>query len=173
MGTRRAVAKTRSSLLRGPQEAARAGHDAQVYRAYLRAEERLRSAGGRVRRVVLDYELKRDYQRFLQDHNRDRAESDGRPDRSAREIQAWAREHRLPYFDERVHFPDLRIEYEDRERYLEREDIEVVTGDYRGAHAAVAARSGFARYRGVGGLVGGRGGGARGGGVPRGVEEWL
>ena len=75
------------------------------------------------------------------------------------EIQAWAREHRLPYFDERVHFPDLRIEYEDRERYLEREDIEVVTGDYRGAHAAVAARSGFARYRGVGGLVGGRGGG--------------
>ncbi|RPJ83351.1 MAG: hypothetical protein EHM13_07675 [Acidobacteria bacterium] len=156
--------------LRKPREL---GHDSQVYRAYLRAEERLRSTGGRVRRVVLDYELKRDYQRFLQERNRERADSDGRPDRTPREIEAWAREHRLPYFDERVHFPDLRIEYEDRERYLEREDIEVVTAHYRGAHAAAAARSGFARYRGVGGLVGGSGGGARRGGVPRGVEEWL
>jgi hypothetical protein len=157
--------------LRKPREL---GHDSQVYRAYLRAEDRLRNAGGRVRRVVLDYELKRDYQRFLQERNRDRADSDGCPDRTPREIEAWARQHRLPYFDERVHFPDLRIEYEDRERYLEREDIEVVTGHYRGAHAAAAARSGFARYRGVGGLAGGSRGGARRGGVPRGVaEEWL
>ena len=58
--------------IRKPREL---GHDAQVYRAYLRAEERLRSAGGRVRRVVLDYELKRDYQRFLQERNRDRPDS--------------------------------------------------------------------------------------------------
>ena len=73
-----------------------------------------------------------------------------------------------------MHFPDLRIEYDDRERYLEREDIEVVTGHYRGAPAAAAARSDFARYRGVGGLAGGSRGGARRGGVPRGVaEEWL
>lgn len=156
--------------LRKPREL---GHDSQVYRAYLRAEERLRSAGGRVRRVVLDYELKREYQRFLQEPNRDRADSDGRPGRTSQEIHAWAREHRLPYFDEHVHFPDLRIEYEDRDRSLEREDIEVTTSHYRGAHAAAAARSGFTRYRGIGGLVGGSGGGARRGGVPRGVEEWL
>lgn len=38
-------------------------HDTKVYRSYQRAEERLRGQGGRVRRVVLDYELKRDYQR--------------------------------------------------------------------------------------------------------------
>jgi hypothetical protein len=157
--------------LRKPREL---GHDCQVYRAYLRAEERLRRAGGRVRRVVLDYELKREYQRFLQERNRDRADSDGRPGRTPREIEVWAREYHLPYFDERVHFPDLRIEYEDRERCLEREDIEVVTAHYRGAHAAAAARSGFALYRSLGGLVGGSRGGARRGGVPRGVaEEWL
>jgi hypothetical protein len=34
------------------------------------------------------------------------------PDRDAREIERWAREHELPYFDERVHCPDVRIEYE-------------------------------------------------------------
>ena len=45
-------------------------HDTKVYRAYQRAEERLRGQGGRVRRVVLDYELKRDYQRFLHERNR-------------------------------------------------------------------------------------------------------
>jgi hypothetical protein len=47
-------------------------HDTKVYRAYQRAEERLRGQGGRVRRVVLDYELKRDYQRFLHERNRAR-----------------------------------------------------------------------------------------------------
>jgi hypothetical protein len=46
--------------LRKPRELT---HDSKVYRAYLRAEERLREQGGRVDRVVLDYELKRDYQR--------------------------------------------------------------------------------------------------------------
>jgi hypothetical protein len=157
--------------IRKPREL---GHDSQVYRAYLRAEERLRSAGGRVRRVVLDYELKRDYQRFLQERNRDRPDSDGRPDRTAREIEAWARVQRLPYFDEHVHFPDLRIEYDDREGYAQREDVEVVTGHYRGAHAAATGRSGFTRYRSGGGLAGGRGGGGRGGSaLPRLAEELL
>ena len=48
------------------------------------AAERLRADGARIHRVVLDYELKRDYQRFLQERNRDRSDSDGRPDRDAR-----------------------------------------------------------------------------------------
>jgi hypothetical protein len=45
-------------------------HDAQVYRAYLREAQKLAERGARVGRVVLDYELKRDYQRWL--HERDR-----------------------------------------------------------------------------------------------------
>ena len=151
--------------LRKPRELS---HDAQVYRAFRRAEERLRGQGGRVRRVVLDYELKRDYQRFLQERNRGRADSDGRPDRTAEEVAAWARQHDLPYFDDHVHFPDARIEYEDAARDPRHEDIEVVTPHYRGAHAAGAARSGFRRY-GAGfagrGSGGGRGGRARRGGL--------
>jgi hypothetical protein len=42
--------------LRKPRELT---HDTRVYRVYQRTEERLRGEGGRVRRVVLDYELKR------------------------------------------------------------------------------------------------------------------
>lgn len=144
--------------LRKPRELA---HDSQVYRAYTRAEARLREDGGRVRRVVLDYELKREYQRFLQERNRGDEDSDGRPDREAHEICAWAREHELPYFDDSVHFPDARIEYEDRDGRLRHEDIEVVTGHYRGAHAAATARSGFSCYRSGLGGAGGRGGRGR------------
>jgi hypothetical protein len=62
--------------------------------------------------VVLEGDLKREYQSFLQEHNRGRSDSDGRPDRDPREIEEWAHEHDLPYFDDRVHFPDFRIEYE-------------------------------------------------------------
>lgn len=39
-------------------------HDAQVYRAYLKDAERLREDGAFIRRVVLDHELKREYQQF-------------------------------------------------------------------------------------------------------------
>lgn len=157
--------------LRKPRELS---HDSRVYRAYLRAEERLRSQGGRVRRVVLDYELKRDYQKFLQEGNRGRTGSDGRPHRTPREIENWAREHDLPYTDGHVQFPDLRIEYDDRERRERHEDVEVTTEHYRGAHAAAVAGSGFTRYRSGGGLSGGRGVRGRGGsGLPRLAEELL
>jgi hypothetical protein len=150
----------------GPEQAFYAGvsrprelaHDVQVYRAYLREEERLRDEGADVRRVVLEAELKREYQEWLQESNRGRPDSDGRPDRDVREIERWAHEHDLPYFDEQVHFPDVRLEYElhGREHH---QDLEVVTEHYRGAHAASVARSGFRCYgRGGGsGRKGGRG----------------
>jgi hypothetical protein len=140
-------------------------HDAQLYRAYLREEERLRDQGADIRRVVLENDLKREYQCFLQERNRDRPDSDGRPDRDPREVEEWARDHDLPYFDESVHFPDFRIEYEleGRDRH---DDVEVVTDHYRGAHAASRARAGFTCY----------GGGGRGGGRsfdPRVAEDFV
>jgi hypothetical protein len=150
-------------------------HDTKVYRAYQRAEERLRDGGGRVRRVVLDYELKRDYQRFLHERNRGKKDCDGRPDREPEEIALWAREHDLPYDDGHVHFPDARIEYEDRDGLSRHEDLEIVTGHYRGAHAGAVARSGFSCYRAVGGMVGGCASTGRRGGSrhPRLAEELL
>ena len=156
--------------LRKPRELT---HDTKVYRAYQRADERLRGQGGRVRRVVLDYELKRDYQRFLHERNRGKKDCDGRPDREPAEIARWAREHELPYDDGHVRFPDARIEYEDRDGRSRHEDVEVVTTHYRGAHASSAAKSGFTCYVVVGGMVGGRGGGGRRTAHPRIMEELI
>ena len=155
--------------LRKPRELT---HDVKVYRAYERAEERIRDRGGRVRRVVLDYEMKRDYQRFLHERNRGKKDCDGRPDREADEIVRWAQERQLPYEEDgHVHFPDARVEYEDRDGRSRFEDLEIVTPHYRGAHAGGAAKSGFTCYLSFGSSVGGRGGGS--GWSPRIMEEFL
>ncbi len=129
-------------------------HDVQVYRAYEREAERLRDENARLERVILDYQLKSDYQRWLHERDRDRDNYDGHPDRTPEEIRDWAYEHALPYFDDEVHFPDLRIEYEVDGR-LDHVDVEVITQHYRGAHAASVARSGFKGFRGSSARVGG------------------
>ncbi len=90
-------------------------HDAKVYQAYEREAERLREDGAVIHRVILDTELKREYQQFLQEHNRGKSDSDGRPDRSPDEIARWAMDHDLPEKDGHVQFPDARIVYEDRD----------------------------------------------------------
>ena len=69
-------------------------------------------------RVVLDYELKRDYQRFLHERNRRKKDCDGRPGREPEEIARWARENELPYDDGHVRFPDARVEYQGPRRSL-------------------------------------------------------
>ncbi len=145
-------------------------HDSHLFAAYRLTEARLRDqhdGGPEVRRVVLEEDLKREYQSFLQDHNRDRSESDGRPDRDQDEIREWARQHDLPYFDDQVHFPDFRVEYDvdGRERH---EDVELLTPHYPGAHAASRAASGFRCFR-IGGTGRGRGGARH----PRLAEELL
>ncbi len=143
----------------GPSKSRELMHDAQLYRAYLRSADRLHAQGARVERVVLDDDLKRDYQEFLQHGNRDRADSDGRPTRSLDDVREWAHEHRLPMLNESVQFPDVRIEYEWPDGRRDIEDVEVLTLHYRGAHAAAKGRSGFTCYRGGGGgRVGGRSG---------------
>jgi hypothetical protein len=137
-------------------------HDSRLFRAYRKVEKRLRDKGAEIERIVLERDLRREYQEFLQEHNRGRSDSDGRPDRDAREIERWAREHDLPYFDEKVHFPDFRIEYEldGRDRH---EDVEVVTAHYRGAHAASRSQSGFTCFG---------GGSSHQGGSPFSSRDW-
>jgi len=78
----------------------------------------------------------------------------------------------LPYDDGHVRFPDARIEYEDRDGRSRHEDLEVVTGHYRGAHAGSTAKSGFTCYLSIGCSVGGRGGGRRTA-HPRIIEELI
>ena len=139
-------------------------HDAQVYRAYEREAERLREDDAIIRRVILDNDLKSEYQAFLQERNRGRSDSDGRPDRRPDEIHRWAVEHDLPDSDGHVQFPDARIEYEDRDGRLRTLDIEVETINYRGGHAAAKASSGFSRHSGSAKrVVGARGSSGAGG----------
>ena len=157
----------RQAFYAGPDKARERTHDAQLYRAYLKAAERLQAREARILRVELDRELKRDYQRFLQERNRGDRDSDGRPDRSVEEIQEWAHEHNLPYFDEQVHFPDVRIEYEDPNGDVRWEDLEVTTEHYRGGHASAASRSGFSIH------ASGRSGGRGGAFDPRLAEDFL
>jgi DNA-binding MarR family transcriptional regulator len=145
----------------GPAKARELSHDSQLYRAYLRSADRLAAQGARIHRVVLGDELKREYQQFLQESNRDRPDSDGRPARSREEVQEWADAHDLPMLDDHLQFPDLRIEYEWPDGRREMEDVEVMTRHYRGAHAAAKGSSGFTCYRGGGARVGG--GSGRGG----------
>jgi DNA-binding PadR family transcriptional regulator len=159
----------------GVTKARELSHDAQLYRAYVRTADRLRAEGARIDRVVLDTELKREYQRFLQAPNRGRSDSDGRPGRTPTEIRHWAEDHDLPVVNDKVQFPDVRIEYERADGRRDVEDIEVTTLHYRGAHAAGKAAAGFTRFRGSTSRVGGRsGGGGRGSSLdPRLAEEML
>jgi DNA-binding MarR family transcriptional regulator len=162
------------SFYAGSVKSRELSHDAQLYRAYLRAAERLHGEGARIQRVVLDYELKRGYQRFLQERNRDRSDSDGRPSRSPEEVRAWARDHELPMTNDHVQFPDVRIEYERPDGRREIEDVEVTTLHYRGAHAAGKVQAGFTRFRGSSARVGGSGASGRATSLdPRIAEEFL
>jgi hypothetical protein len=144
-------------------------HDSNLYATFRQEEARLRDEHPdfEIRRVILEQDLKREYQEFLQEPNRGRSDSDGRPGRDENEVRDWAREHDLPYFDDQVHFPDYRIEYELGGRELH-QDVELFTPHYRGAHAASHAQTGFRIY-----VVASRGGGGRSGPRPRGMEEFL
>lgn len=140
-------------------------HDSQLFRLYQQAAARLEAEGHRVERVVLDYELKRDYQKFLT-----------RPDRSPEaetEMRAFADARQLPIVDGHLELPDLRIEYETPDGRIETRDLELVTEHYSRGQLAGKAKAGFSMYRAAGTRVGG--GSTRTGGTPRDPHhlEWI
>jgi hypothetical protein len=143
-------------------------HDVQIYRAYQAERRRIEDEGGHVRRVSLDYELKSDYQAFL--NRRDKS-----ADASFEEdMLAFAASRDLPVIDGHLELPDLRIEYETADGRIETRDVEVVTEHYSRAQLAGKARAGFSLYRAAPtGL--GRTGGSRSGGTPMDPHnlEWL
>lgn len=148
--------EARQAFYAGLAKPREALHDAQLYRAYADAAKRLQDGGARIRRVVLDYELKREYQRFLQERNRGKRDSSGRPDRTPGEIASWASQHGLPEDRGHVQFPDVRIEYERPDGREAREDIELATEHYNSRQMAGKRASGFTICR--GGSSHGRGG---------------
>jgi hypothetical protein len=138
-----ALARSRAAdgqqLYQGFAKPAEVEHDSRLYRAYLHEERRLRASGGSVKRVVLDYELKRDY------FSRLNAVRDKEIPYRQRQMEA-AQELHLPVIDGHAVFPDFRVEYEDERGDRGRVDVEVATDNYRGQHVTVKAAAGFRVY---------------------------
>ena len=135
-------------------------HDVQLYRAYRAEAAHIEEAGGRPRRVVLDYELKREYQLFL--NRRDRSDEAT----FEQDLKEFSDAQHLPVVDGHLELPDIRLEYETADGRVETRDIEVVTDHYSRSQMSGKARAGFALYRPVRVSPFGRGGNSSRGGTP-------
>jgi DNA-binding MarR family transcriptional regulator len=138
-------------------------HDSRLFAAYVETRERLANDGSRVKRVVLEQQLKSQYQRFLQEPNRGQRHSAGLLRRDREAVSKWAKEQDLPVIRGSVRFPDMRIEYECLDGTRGHEDVEIVTGNYRGAHAWSTKAAGFKCHGYSSARVGGRSSSNRGG----------
>jgi hypothetical protein len=120
-----------------PREAA---HDAAIYRMFQAEAARIEAQGGRVDRIVLDFEFKKKiYCELAKAHDLGALEY---ADRQA-EIAAA---NGLAVVDGKIPLPDLRIEYETAEGELARIDLELATEHYHRGHLAEKARAGFKMY---------------------------
>ncbi len=134
--------KTYAGLVK-PREAE---HDAQIYRAYLKEAVRIEDGDGTNLRVKLDFELKSEVQKAIH------AAKQAAPDRDMNEIkQAVAAQFELPYNNQRIQIPDVRIVYDqnqdqDQGSQSGHADIEVLTAAYRPGHIQAKAQSGFRVY---------------------------
>ena len=110
-----------------------ANHDADLYLLYQKELTRIEQQGGRIRRVVLDLEIKRKV-------NRDIAKlgPGARP-----EIAAW---HGLQVVRNKIPIPDMQIEYESRDGDIGHVNLELVTEHYRWRSVAEKAQAGFSMY---------------------------
>ena len=109
-------------------------HDTCIYTAYQKEAAQIEAAGGKIERVVIDYEFKADINAQLNQPSS--------PEQSARR-QEIAEEYGLPVVDDKLLLPDLRIEYLDADGQEQHLDVEVLTQHYRGSHLAGKAQSGF------------------------------
>src|ERR1700733_120774 len=124
--------------LKKPKEAI---HDADLYRLYHKAADEIEADGGKVLRVMLDYEMKHElYSR----HARASKESIW----SAEEIQEQvARDYDLRVVDGKIPIPDLRIEYvNENDNEIQRRDLELATEHYHSRAFSEKARAGFQIY---------------------------
>ena len=115
-----------------------AHHDADLYRLYQKAADKIERGGGRNLRVVLDYELKKRVYHELAKLGPDHA--------SAESKRAVAERHGLQVVRGKIPLPDVRIEYQSPDGQRARVDIELATGHYRGRNLAEKVRAGFSIY---------------------------
>ena len=115
-----------------------AKHDAELYRLYQKEASRIETRGGRVRRVVLDYELKKHVNRDLMRLGREKDDGGKK--------QEVAERYGLRVVRGRIPVPDMQIEYEMPEQGMARVNLELTTEDYRPRQLAQKAQAGFTIY---------------------------
>ena len=115
-------------------------HDAALYRMFQAEASKIEQAGGRVKRVVLDFELKRGVYAELAKENPE--DTDAYHERQ----QLVAQANRLPVVRGHIQFPDVRIEYEDARGKGGRVDVELTTDNYKKSQIAAKAAAGFTLY---------------------------
>jgi hypothetical protein len=142
-------------------------HDASLYRMFQVEAAAIEDRGGRIDRVVLDDELKREV--YARAH-RSRLDSD---DARQRALEDAAHACHLPLINGHLEFPDVRIEYETATGERGRVDLELVTNAYHGGHLAGKQAAGFTLYSAHGSAARGiHALGSSGGGVP-GHERYI
>jgi len=117
-----------------------ARHDAALYRLYQEAASRISREGGKVCRVVLDFELKKSIYRKLA-----KLSELPEPERAGHK-QKIAEEHGLTVVNGKIPLPDLRIEYETADREQTKVDLELATSDYHQSSLAEKSQAGFAIF---------------------------
>ena len=120
-----------------PREAA---HDAGIYRMFQIEASQIEARGGRIDRVVLDFELKKKVYAELA-----KARDLGTREYAERQAQIAAA-NGLTVVDGKILLPDLRIEYETADGELAQIDLELATEHYHRGHVAEKARAGFKMY---------------------------
>jgi DNA-binding MarR family transcriptional regulator len=129
------LVSNRQATYHGLVKPKEARHDADLYRLYQKVAREIERSGGKVRRVILDFELKKDLYQAL---------SRTQPDKDPRYERIFiANQFDLKVVDGKIPIPDLRIEYEDDCRDVRRLDLEIATRDYRPQGLDEKARAGF------------------------------
>ncbi|MCU1305293.1 MAG: hypothetical protein JWQ87_5577 [Candidatus Sulfotelmatobacter sp.] len=130
----------KQKLYHGFVKTREARHDAALYRLCSQAVGRIEHTGGKVQRVILDFELKQSINRKLAKLNSlSRAEQ-------VHERRRIAQEHGLRVVHGKIPLPDLRLEYEGPDQQLAKVDLELVTEHYHRGNLIAKAKAGFAMY---------------------------
>lgn len=115
-------------------------HDADLYKVYQKAAKKIEEKGGTPLRVRLDFELKESI-------NRAREAAGHLPeDRRNSWLEAMADEHGLTSDGKAIHLPDVQLEYQTQDGHIERENLELVSRNYREAGIRGKAAAGFTMY---------------------------
>ena len=115
-------------------------HDADLYKVYQKAAEEIRERGGKPTRVRLDFELKESINRAKE------AAGHMSEDERRRLLATVAQEQGLTLDDGTIHLPDIQVDYETQEGGIERQNLELLSRNYREEGIRGKAAAGFKIY---------------------------